>query len=159
MAPLEKNSGSIGYRSTLFSTGEDAHRAKWDGARTSHEDVIRLFGFDYSEPLSALAPTLKALIPMCSKVYLDLPTGSNMMKRGKLSSAAVFKFLQGSRNEWESLVDALKSSKRSDLAPEVGKLRVIKSAVEQKVMKVAGDISGDAHAKVGGMNDMLSSYH
>ena len=45
-------------------------------------------------------------------------------------------------------MEAVSSSKRRDLSPEVAKLRAIKSEVEAKVMRQAADISGRAHAKV-----------
>jgi hypothetical protein len=44
---------------------------------------------------------------------------------------------------------ALNSGRAKPLAKEVQKLRVVKSERELKVMKIAGDISSDAHTKVG----------
>jgi len=44
-------------------------------------------------------------------------------------------------------VEALSGNKRKPLAPEVGRLRTIKSRWEQGVMRAAADISGRAHAK------------
>lgn len=46
------------------------------------------------------------------------------------------------------LVDSLSSSGRKPLAPEVARLRAIKSEAEQEVMRAAADISGRSHAKV-----------
>ena len=53
-----------------------------------------------------------------------------------------------SRLEVDSIVDSLSSTKRRNLAPEVAKLRSIKSEAEQGVMRTAADISARAHTKV-----------
>lgn len=45
-------------------------------------------------------------------------------------------------------MDSLVSSKRKPLSPEVGRLRSIKSKVEQNIMRQAADISARAHNKV-----------
>ena len=37
---LEKTSSSRGYRMTMFSMGKDSHKEKWEGARTSAEDIV-----------------------------------------------------------------------------------------------------------------------
>ena len=50
--------------------------------------------------------------------------------------------------ELDLLVQFLPYSKRRQLAPEVAKLRRIKSKAEIKLMKKAADISATAHAKV-----------
>jgi intermediate cleaving peptidase 55 len=43
---------------------------------------------------------------------------------------------------------ALKSGRASRLEPEVERLRLIKSHAEIALMKIAGDISGQAHTEV-----------
>lgn len=45
-------------------------------------------------------------------------------------------------------MDSLVSSKRKPLSPEVGRLRSVKSKVEQDIMRQAADISARAHNKV-----------
>ena len=45
-------------------------------------------------------------------------------------------------------MDSLSSSKRRPLAPETGRLRTVKSKVEQAVMRQAADIRARAHNKV-----------
>ena len=55
-----------------------------------------------------------------------------------------------SRGDYDSLLESLSSSKRKPLAPEVGRLRAVKSKWEQAVMRQAADISARAHNKVRG---------
>lgn len=45
-------------------------------------------------------------------------------------------------------MDSLSSKKRKALAPELAKLRAVKSESEQRIMHCAADISAHAHAKV-----------
>jgi Xaa-Pro aminopeptidase len=47
------------------------------------------------------------------------------------------------------MLDSLSSSRRKPLAPEVFRLRMIKSECEQRLMRRAADVSAHAHAKVG----------
>lgn len=51
------------------------------------------------------------------------------------------------QTEYDAIVEML-GNKGKPLAPEVGRLRAIKSWWEQGVMRAAADISGRAHAKV-----------
>ena len=53
-----------------------------------------------------------------------------------------------SRTEYDRLLDSLDDLKPKPLAPEVARLRSIKSKYEQKVMRQAADISARAHNKV-----------
>ncbi|KAI0637633.1 peptidase M24, structural domain-containing protein [Trametes polyzona] len=159
---LEKQpSCARGYRMTLFSAGTDSAKEKWDGARTSPEDATRYFGADEAEPISAFPSVLKSLAASASYVYLDIPTYS---KRARASSPrSLLKYLSPSgglsRGEYDSLVDSLSSSKRKPLSPEVGRLRAVKSKVEQRVMRQAADISARAHNKTMRFTDPGVSEH
>jgi intermediate cleaving peptidase 55 len=171
-ASVEKNSTSRGYRMTLFSQGKDAARELWDGARysshlpsmivfltqeifssSSHADLQTHFQADAAQPISSFPATLRSLMALSSHVYVDAPPPPPR-KRGN-----VLGFLQGqagaARAEFDSVVDGLSGSRKRALAPEVGRLRAIKSPVEQKVMRAAADISGMAHAKVICANTMI----
>ena len=53
-----------------------------------------------------------------------------------------------SRGEYDALLDSLSGLGRRALAPEVGRLRAVKSKAEQAVMRQAADISARAHNKV-----------
>lgn len=57
-------------------------------------------------------------------------------------------YLSRSSQEHDTLLESLSGQKRRPLAPEVGRLRAIKSEAEQKVMRAAADISSHAHTKV-----------
>lgn len=84
---LEKNSSSRGYRMTLFSTGKDTHKEKWEGARTSMEDAILHFRADEAQSISSFPSTLKSIVSSYSNVYLDLPLSASMSKRSRGVSA------------------------------------------------------------------------
>ncbi|KAJ3479046.1 hypothetical protein NLI96_g9335 [Meripilus lineatus] len=146
---LEKNSSSKGYRMTLFCAGKDSAKEKWEGARTSFQDAVAHFKADDAQPVSKFPSVLKTLAASFSNVYMDAPPNS---RRGRgLSHKAIMKYLSfsnsSSRSEFENFVDSVIPSKRQSLAPEVAKLRSIKSDPEKTIMRKAADISGRAHAK------------
>ncbi|KAH9894071.1 peptidase M24, structural domain-containing protein [Cubamyces lactineus] len=150
-----------GYRMVMFSAGTDSAKEKWDGARSSPDDIVRYFGADEAEPISAFPSVLKGLAASASHIYLDIP---NTSKRARaMSPKSLLKYLSPSgglsRGEYDSLVDSLSSSKRKPLAPEVGRLRAVKSKVEQKVMRQAADISARAHNKTMRFTDPGVSEH
>ncbi|KAI0773692.1 peptidase M24, structural domain-containing protein [Fomes fomentarius] len=148
---LEKRPSSPrGYYMRMYSAGTDPAKEKWDGARTSPEDVVQFFGADEAEPTSAFPAALRRLAASASNVYLDVP---NHSKRARtVSPKSLLKYLSPSggmsRAEHEILLESLSSSKRKALAPEVGRLRAIKSKYEQKVMRQAADVSARAHNKI-----------
>ncbi|KAL6304156.1 peptidase M24, structural domain-containing protein [Sparassis latifolia] len=139
-----------GYRMTLFSAGTDPAAAQWDGARMSHADVVHHLGADDAQPVDALPAALRALAPRFDRVYLDLPPSASPRRGRPSSPKSLLKYLAPdalSRTDYDVLLDAFSSSKRKPLAPEVGRLRSIKSEAEQRVMRAAADISARAHAK------------
>jgi len=62
----------------------------------------------------------------------------------------LFDFLNVPQTDLDLLVEFIPSSRRRRLAPEVAKLRRIKSKAEIELMRKAADISATAHAKVRG---------
>ena len=66
----------------MFSAGKDAYKEKWEGARTSHEDVIMHFKADDAQPITLLPSVLKSLASSSSYVYMDLPQ-STSSRRGR----------------------------------------------------------------------------
>ena len=52
------------------------------------------------------------------------------------------------QSDYEKIIGSLPQTRRRNLAPEVGKMRSIKSEAEQLIMRQAAKISGRAHAKV-----------
>ena len=70
---LEKRpSTPRGYYMRMFSTGTDTAKEKWDGAKTSPEDVVQHFDADEAEPISAFPSALRSLASTASYVYLDV---------------------------------------------------------------------------------------
>lgn len=65
---------------------------------------------------------------------------------------------KGHKTEYDKLVEGISSSKRKPLAPEIGRLRAVKSMDEQRIMKKASDISGRAHAKVWFFDVLLVTF-
>ena len=79
---------------TMFSMGKDSHKEKWEGARTSAEDIVMHFKADDAQPITQLPPVLKALTSSYSNVYLDVPPSAAMSRRGRqLSQKATLKVL------------------------------------------------------------------
>ncbi|KAG5639346.1 hypothetical protein H0H81_004067 [Sphagnurus paluster] len=81
-------------------------------------------------------------------VYVDVPP-THTRRGPRATSKSVLKYLappSEARSDYDVIVDSL-TTKRKPLAPEVARLRAIKSAAEQRVMRTAADISGRAHAK------------
>ncbi|TBU27708.1 peptidase M24, structural domain-containing protein [Dichomitus squalens] len=147
---LEKRPSSPrGYYMRMFSVGTDPAKEKWDGARTCQEDVVQYFGADEAEPISVFPSVLRSLVANASHVYFDLPSQSKRTRA--VSPKSLLNYLSSSgamsRTEYDSLFDSLSSNKRKALAPEVGRLRAIKSKHEQEVMRQAADISARAHNK------------
>ncbi|KAH9950142.1 peptidase M24 [Amylocystis lapponica] len=145
---LEKNSSSRGYRMTLFSGGTDAAAAQWDGARTTHADLVRLFGADDARPSADFHTVLRAISPAFECVYVDIPASSS--KRRVNSAKSLLKYLSpgsSARSDNDDALEALSGGYCKPLGPEVGRLRAIKSKAEQQVLRVAADISARAHTK------------
>ena len=156
---------------TLFSSGADVHKAQWDGARrvtmilclfqlvltklpcrTPLQETATIFKAHAAISINNFPSYLKATTSLSSHVYVDLPASAT--KRGPRSRPkSVLKYLADSysRTDYDSILEALSSTKRKALSPEVAGLRAIKSVWEQNIMRAAADISGTAHAKVGAL--------
>ena len=137
---------------TMFCSGSTASTEKWDGARTSSSDAVKLFSSDDAKSIKQFSTSLKEHIRATSgrgKVYIDLPASyrkrltlmqhlSRAISSGKAVDAATKLF-----------EDVGLSARNSfPLAPQVAKVRAVKSQAEIEVMKRAAEISGRAHAKV-----------
>ncbi|TFK43119.1 peptidase M24 [Crucibulum laeve] len=146
---LEKSpSTSQGYTMTLFSTGKDSSKEKWDGARTNPSLFPTIFRATHSLPITSFSSHFRSILPKYSNVYIDLPNPTHPSSTKRTSQKSLLKFLTlPARAEYESVLDTLSTSKRKPLAPELARLRAIKSPAEQCVMRQAADISARAHAK------------
>ncbi|KAF8169506.1 peptidase M24, structural domain-containing protein [Pholiota molesta] len=143
---LEKNSSSKGYKMTLFAAGKDLAKEKWDGATTSLAAAKEIFQADETMSINNFGSQVKSLLPHASHIYVDVPAITTKSTRRKPKS--FLKYLTGpSSTDSDELIDSISSSIRRPLAPQMGKLRSIKSRAEQAVMRSAADISGRAHAK------------
>lgn len=91
---LEKSSSSRGYRMTLFSMGKDTHKEKWEGARTSPEDVMMHFRADDAQGISQFPSALKSLTAAFSNIFLDIPSSASLTRKGRtLSHKSLLKVL------------------------------------------------------------------
>ncbi|KAM6495511.1 peptidase M24 [Amanita muscaria] len=142
-----------GYRMTLFCSGRDIDKEKWDGARTSLNDALSIFRADEVQHISLFSSHLKSLLPTFSNIFVDTPESQRhgQFLRRSATSKSLLKYLTSSRDSDNSdcsqVISSIRSSRRKPLSPEVAQLRAIKSPAEQKVMRTAADISGRAHAK------------
>jgi len=148
---------------TLFSSGSNPEKEKWDGARlvaplppnlptsiihtrTPFMDAKAHFAFDESLPFHTLPRALRSLLPSFENIYVDILNPSSR----RSSPRSILKYLSPSsepRSECDT-IGVLNSPRRKPLAPMVAKLRSIKSPAEQTVMRAAAGISGTAFAKV-----------
>lgn len=142
---LEKKSSSKGYRMTLFCQGKDPAKEKWEGARTGLEEAASIFSADDARSIEVFSSHLKSSLDMYDHVYIDLPSTSTPASTG--SSKGILAHLSTFAREQDSVIQQLASSRSRPLAPEVSRLRSVKSPAEQRVMRAAADISGRAHAK------------
>ncbi|KAF5369724.1 hypothetical protein D9757_011995 [Collybiopsis confluens] len=145
---LEKTHSSKGYRMTLFSSGgTDASKEQWDGASTTFSDVRRIFQADEARHIEDLPGHLRSVLQQYSNVYVDAPPVSARTRRGsKANTKTLLKYLHG-QSDTDLITESLGRIKPKPLAPEVSRLRAIKSLSEQRIMRKAADISGRAHAK------------
>ncbi|CCM01030.1 uncharacterized protein FIBRA_03078 [Fibroporia radiculosa] len=150
---LSDPSSSRGYTYILFHAPSSATTAQWEGAKTSPEDVVRTFKADDARPIDELPSALHSLLVRRDYVYVDLPLGNGSARsRGRTASTrSLLKYLTKTSHDNDALLDVLSgngpTAKRRPLAPEVGRLRAIKSECEHRVMREAADISARAHAK------------
>jgi len=149
---LQKTSSSRGYRMVLFCSEKDLNKEKWDGPKTGFEGATSLFHADDAQSLSSFPELLKSMSTAYSHVYMDVPS-SSLSRRGRsLPHKSLVKFLSPdpadpARSEYSTIIQNIISSKRKSLAPEIAKLRAVKSEAEQHLMRAAADISGHAHTK------------
>ncbi|KAJ7179625.1 peptidase M24, structural domain-containing protein [Mycena filopes] len=143
---LEKNSTSRGYRMTLFSAGKDSAKEKWDGARTGFKEAATLFQADDARSIDHFSSHVRSVLSNYSNVFVDVQSSP---KSSKITAKSLFNYLSAPatpKTEYDSIIEAL-SKKRKPLAPKVAQLRAIKSEPELRMMRLAADISGRAHAK------------
>ena len=120
--------------------------------RIDFDHAAQIFGADEARPIEDLPLVLKTLSAGYSHVYAD----NFSSRRGRQRS--LMRYLTAhstSRLEYNSVIDSISNTKCRNLAAEVGKLRCIKSKAEQRLMRLAADASGLAHAKV----SVKMNYH
>ena len=125
-------------------------------SRTSVEDAASIFRADDVRHISFFSSHLKSLLPSFSHIFVDEPDPQRYSRPTRRTSAtiakSIIKHLSSSSeldaSGCENILSTISGSKRKPLAPEIARLRVIKSPAEQKVMRAAANISGRAHAKV-----------
>lgn len=79
-----------GYHYTLFATEPDPAKAKWDGARTSFDDIVGHFGADDAQPIEEFHDVLRRAAAESDVVYVDIPSHVSG-KRTRLSSRTLLK--------------------------------------------------------------------
>ncbi|KAF9526256.1 peptidase M24 [Crepidotus variabilis] len=141
---LEKDSSSRGYKMTLFCSGTDSSKEKWDGANTSLADAKTIFAAEESLSISSLSSHLNSLLSSASHVFFDPPTPRPPTRN---KTKRLLRYLSGPSDTEKELLEDLPSSMRRPLAPLLGKLRLVKTEAELGVMRAAADISARAHTK------------
>ncbi|PAV20579.1 peptidase M24 [Pyrrhoderma noxium] len=139
---IEKTGSS--HRTTLFCRGKDAAREQWEGSRTDFEAAASVFGVDEVKSIDQLPSSMKALISNHTYVYAD---SSSSSRRSRHRNMLQLLSNPADQSDYEKIIGSLPQTRRRSLAPEVGKMRSIKSEAEQLIMRQAAKISGRAHAK------------
>lgn len=145
------------YKMTLFSSGKNAHREKWDGARTSFDDAVSIFAADEARDASYFYSYLKSILPLYDNYFLSPYPATHQTRRRRRRSLVEF-INSGSSSShtgsWltlqeacDTLVEDMTINKIRDLRREVARLRTIKSPREQAVLRKAADVSALAHTK------------
>lgn len=163
---LEKDpSSSRGYKMTMFVPMRDEHNETWNGPRSGLDGATDMFGADdakESDP-AVLLTFLKHTLPQYTHVYVEPPTQPTMPRRGPATSKAanVLNYLAppsptgfdlfSKKTDFEAVVKLLGDTRKChSLAKEVERLRFIKSPNELRIMKRAGNLSGQAMAETMG---------
>ncbi|KAG8901644.1 hypothetical protein FRC00_005859 [Tulasnella sp. 408] len=153
---LEKTPSSPkGHKSTLFLRPKNARQELWDGPRTGVDTAPSFLGVDQVLPITEFPAYLQSVLANGSgDVYTSGPQqdtpGKYKSKRRSWSN--IFKSAGGSAGPVTydgvmSEVYAHRPRSVKPLAPVVLEMRSVKSEAEQRLMKLAGQLSGDAHAK------------
>ncbi|KAK4685533.1 intermediate cleaving peptidase 55, partial [Tremellales sp. Uapishka_1] len=160
-----KPSSPRGYTYTLFVPPKDVHDAQWAGERSGVEGAVSVFGADEAHPNISLSTFLPSLLTSRPAVYVSLPPSPSTSPSSqplqpptprrrssllKLFSSDSTASTSTSKSDPPHLIlsAALASSHARPLEREVQRLRMVKSERELRLMKRAGDMSSDAHAKV-----------
>ncbi|KAF8516631.1 peptidase M24 [Gautieria morchelliformis] len=148
---LEKASTRYGrpYKMTMFCSGKNAHREKWDGA----SDVVSIFQADEARDTSHFYSHLKGLLPLYNHYYLS-PSPTAHLRR-KPRSRSLIDYIApttsgtslGLQEAYDTLIDGLSSNRVKDLGREMARWRALKSVHEQAVLRKAADLSAYAHTK------------
>ncbi|KAG8947635.1 hypothetical protein FRC04_010569 [Tulasnella sp. 424] len=153
---LEKTpSTPKGHKSTLFLRPKNPRQELWDGTRTGVDAAPEFLGVDQVLPITELPTYLQSVL---AETEGDLYTSGPQQDSGKYKSkrrtwSNIFK-PAGLGSSGPTTYDSVMSevyAKRPrsvrQLAPVVLEMRSVKSEAEQRVMKLAGQLSGTAHAK------------
>lgn len=159
-----------GYTYTLYVPPKDAHEEQWEGARTGPDSAVSNFGADTAYPNTTFASHITSIADTSNggNLYIQLPSSPSPSPASspypppeikipkRKSTTTLGKFLSNSSLFPASVTipphlalhALLQSNSAKPLAPEVEKLRIVKSPAELNLMKRAGDISSAAHASV-----------
>ncbi|PCH41637.1 hypothetical protein WOLCODRAFT_100967 [Wolfiporia cocos MD-104 SS10] len=143
-----------GYTYSIFHHFHTPSQALWDGPRTNDITLHDLFGADDVCPIDELPRALKKALRDADYVYVDQPQETRRTRKSGSAWKALLEHLAPASlaDAKADLLSALsdlgaRSGKIRPLAPEVGRLRAIKSPAEQKIMRAAADVSAHAHTK------------
>ncbi|KAK8865744.1 hypothetical protein IAR55_000891 [Kwoniella newhampshirensis] len=155
-----------GYKYSLFVPPKDAHETLWEGERCGVEGATSIFGADEAYPNTSLSIMLPSLLSISSdqRLYASLPPKPSPSASSqpfhppsprrrssllKLFSPSSFSTeLNPSDPPHLLLAAALTSDLALPLEKPLQQIRMVKSAIEIKMMKRAAQISSAAHTKV-----------
>lgn len=163
---LEKDpSSSRGYKMTMFVPVRDEHNETWNGPRSGLDGATDIFGADDAKEMdpAVFLTFIKQVLPQYTHVYVEPPTQPTIPRRGSATSkaASVLNYFApqtptgfdvfSKKSDFEAVCKLLGDTRKCHpLAREVERLRFKKSANELRIMKRAGNLSGQAMAETMG---------
>ncbi|CAE6472060.1 unnamed protein product [Rhizoctonia solani] len=154
---LQKTSSGKGYKMYLFVKEKDPYDELWHGARTGVEESVKIFGADEGFSVTIFHKVLDLVLKDAKHLYADIPSQVTDIQIPKPSHKGLLSFLnleQSSTPEVTMRSILGKHTPRS-LHKELMKIRKIKSAAEQLLMRKAADVSGTSHAKANRLDQTM----
>lgn len=138
LAVISKDASGTDHLFHLYVREKDAKAELWDGARSGTQAARDVFNADEVGDISQLKSLLPDIVGSAAHVYTDIIQPDP-------NQSALQRFLYGQSKRKAEFAELVGSKKLVRLRPTMNDLRVVKSAAELDVMRIAGRASGRAH--------------
>ena len=138
LAIIGKDATGTDHTFHLYVREKDAKAELWDGARSGTIAARDVFNADEVGDITNLKHILPEIVGEASHVYTDIIQPDP-------NQSALQRFLYGQSKRKAEFAELVGTRKLVRLRPTMNDLRVIKSAAELDLMRIAGKASGRAH--------------